>query len=126
MTFADKTRNIYEMKPKRCNQLLTDNITKNCKLGNEQSVQRLNQDLKNSSTELHINDRIESIAKRKIFISLKDHKQNFENNPKCRLSNPAKSELGKVSKAILDRVNTAILFRTGANQCRDSHSYRMV
>ncbi len=36
-----------------------------------------------------------------IFISLKDHKENFENNPKCRLINPAKSESGKLSKIIL-------------------------
>ena len=30
------------------------------------------------------------------FISLKDHKENFENNPKCRLLNPAKSDSGKL------------------------------
>ena len=44
--------------------------------------------------------------KRKAFISLKDHKENFENNSKCRLINPAKSDSGKISKLILDKVNT--------------------
>ena len=31
-------------------------------------------------------------------ISLKDHKENFQNNPAVRLINPAENELGKVSK----------------------------
>ncbi len=48
-------------------------------------------------------DRIEQMKKREAFISLKDHKENFENNPKCQLINPAKSESGKLSKIILDK-----------------------
>jgi hypothetical protein len=41
------------------------------------------------------------MKKREEFISLKDHKENFVNNPKCRLINPAKSgESGKLSKII--------------------------
>ena len=42
MTFADKTRNIYEMKPEKYNQLLTDNITKNYKLSNDLSLKEIN------------------------------------------------------------------------------------
>ena len=45
------------------------------------------------------------MKKREAFISLKDHKENFENNPKCRLINPAKSDSGKISKLILDKIN---------------------
>ena len=48
------------------------------------------------------------MSKAKAFISLKDHKPDFENHPKCRLINPAKSQLGKVSKAILDKINNII------------------
>ncbi len=33
------------------------------------------------------------MKKREAFISLKDHKENFENNLKCRLINPAKTNL---------------------------------
>jgi hypothetical protein len=46
------------------------------------------------------------MKKREAFISLKDRKENFENNLKCRLINPAKSESGKLSKVILDKVNS--------------------
>ena len=35
------------------------------------------------------------------FISLKDHKPNFLNNPKVQLPNLAKNELRRISKSIL-------------------------
>ena len=42
------------------------------------------------------------------FITLKDQKTNFLNNPKVRLLNPTKNELGRISKSILDRINTSL------------------
>jgi hypothetical protein len=42
------------------------------------------------------------MARRNAFITLKDHKENLDSNPKCCLINPLKSELGMVSKIILD------------------------
>jgi hypothetical protein len=53
---------------------------------------------------------------------LKDHKENFESNPKFRLINPAKSELGKVSKIILDDINARINSTIKVNQWQNSHS----
>ena len=43
------------------------------------------------------------------FFILKDHKENFLNNPTFRLINPAKSEIGSVSKVILDKINTSLI-----------------
>ena len=56
------------------------------------------------------------------FITFKDHKENFQNNPKFRLINPAKSELGKISKTILDNINSQIRNNTGLNQWKNSLS----
>ena len=42
------------------------------------------------------------------FITLKDHKPNFLNNPKVRLLHPAKNKLGRISKSILDKLNTSL------------------
>ena len=120
MAFADKTRNIYEMKPDRYSQLLTKNVTKSHKLGKDQQFADINSELKEIASNLHIEDRIEPMAKAPAFISLKDHKENFENQPKCPLINPANSELGKVSKAILDGINTDTRARTEVNQWRNS------
>ena len=50
------------------------------------------------------------------FISLKDHKENFQNNLTVRLINPAKNELGKISKVILDRINKNIRENLQLNQ----------
>ena len=38
------------------------------------------------------------------YITLKDHKTHFNNDPKCRLINPTKNEISKVSKQILSKV----------------------
>ena len=39
------------------------------------------------------------------FITIKDHKENFDNHPTVRLINPAKNELGRISKLILGKIN---------------------
>ena len=65
--------------------------------------------------------------KREAFISLKDHKENFQNNPKCRLINPAKSDSGKISKPILDKLSTKLrsIFERKAME-KHAKRYRMV
>ena len=62
------------------------------------------------------------MKKREAFISLKDHKENFENNPKCRLINPAKSDTGKISKLILDEINTQLRTILNVNQWRNTQN----
>ena len=62
------------------------------------------------------------MKKREAFISLKDHKENFENKPKCRLINPAKSNSGKISKLILDKVNTHLRTILNVNQWRNTQN----
>ena len=57
------------------------------------------------------------------FVTLKDHKENFENAPKCRLINPAKSTIGRVSKLeILERVNNELRRSTNVQQWRNTQS----
>ena len=55
-------------------------------------------------------------GKNNCFVTLKDHKANFLNNPKTRLLNPAKNELGRISKAILDKINLNLRNATKVNQ----------
>ena len=54
------------------------------------------------------------------YITLKDHKENFESRPKCRLINPSKSEIGKISKKILEKINLEIRSKTKLIQWTDS------
>ena len=50
------------------------------------------------------------------YITLKDHKEDFLTNTKCRLINPAKSEIGKVSKEIIANINSAVKKASNVNQ----------
>ena len=51
---------------------------------------------------------MELYAGRPAFISLKDHKDNFKHNTKCRLVNPSKGEMGVVSKTFLEEINNKL------------------
>ena len=99
---ANKTNNFYRMQPADYNTLLQKNITKAYKKANSDCFTTTEAEAKAIATELKLDDRISISAKREAFVTLKDHKPNFNNNPACQLINPAKSEIGKVSKQILD------------------------
>ncbi len=79
--FADKTKKIYETSLDTYNKLMHDNITKTYKHGSESTISQIDDELKHISNNLGIGDRIEQMKKREAFISLKNHKENFENYP---------------------------------------------
>ena len=47
---------------------------------------------------------MDSNSESNCFITLKDHKENFQNNPSVQLINPDKNEIGKLSKFIIQAV----------------------
>ena len=119
---ADKTTNFYKLSPEQYDKLLQKNITKSYKKANDTTAQVIEAENKKIATNLNIDDRVEITANKDAFITLKDHKDNFDNNPACRLINPTKSEIGKISKKILDRVNNKIITATGINQWKSTSS----
>ena len=44
-------------------------------------------------------------GKNECFITLKNQKLNFKNNPKVRLINPAENEIGRIRKNTLNKIN---------------------
>ena len=119
---ADKTRNMYEMDKATYDKLLQENITKSYKKTTNETVNNINKEAKKIATELGIQDRTTSFPMNQSFVTLKDHKENFENAPKCRLINPAKSTIGRVSKEILERVNNELRRSTNVQQWRNTQS----
>ena len=89
---ADKTSNFYRMKPENYEELLHNNITKTYKKIDDSLATSIEKKSKNIAENLGLDDRIETTGKKEPFITLKDHKPNFDTNPKCRLINPAKTE----------------------------------
>ena len=95
---ADKTNNLYKLSKDNYNQLLTDNITKSYKKTNTAAINNTNKEAKRIAERLHLDDRVEKFNQREAFVTLKDHKENFLNNPKSRLLNPSKFEICIISK----------------------------
>ena len=116
---ADKTSDFYKLDKTQHDKLLRDSITTTYKKASTDAANIIDSQAKSIDQELNIDNRTEQIAKQQVFITLKDHKDNFANHPICRLINPAKSELGKVSKQILDNINSKIRKMRKLNQWKN-------
>ena len=117
---ADKTRNFYKVSKDQYDELITTSVTKAYKKAPKNSFDNVNAEASTIASDLDLDDRIDVMAKRNAFLTLKDHKANFDNDPTCRLLNPAKSELGLISKAILDKITSAVKQSTKANQWKST------
>ena len=117
---ADKTGKKYEMEPSDYKKLLHNNITQDYKLDTENKLADINKGIQKYASALEIEDRMECHSESNVFITIKDHKQEFPNSIKCRVINPACNNLGKVSKRILDMVNNKCRDASGVNQWRST------
>ena len=86
--FADKTRNMYETSAENYNKILKENVTKSYKVSTNDVLEDINSDLSEIANDLTISDRIETMAPKNAFVTVKDHKENFKTNPKFRPINP--------------------------------------
>ena len=105
ITFADKTTNVYPLTREEYDKILNDSITATCKKASNNIKKKINATGKQVLHNNKVLKRMQGNGENNCFISLKDHKENFQNNPTVRLINPAKNELGKISKVILDSIN---------------------
>ena len=108
------------MPAKTHEKLLRDNVTKSYEKAPENLESAINLEGKNIAKSFGIDDRADCITKVPAFVTLKDHKDNFQQKQPCRLLNPCKSELGAISKTILDRINTDIRSKIQVNQWKNS------
>ena len=117
---ADKTTNIYKVSKDDYNKLLTENITKDYKRTSDQTVHACNKEASKIAQTLKLDRRMESHSEKNAYITLKDHKPDFRDRPKCRLINPAKSQMGRVSKQLLEKLNMQIREKAGLQQWRST------
>ena len=115
-----KPTNFYRLDTPSYNKLLDTAITKAYKKATSNTTTKIISEEKKIAEKLGLDDRIDSLATKDSFITLKDHKPNFHNNPTCRLINPSKSEIGIISKKILQRINSQILKYTNLNQWKNT------
>ena len=119
---ADKTTNIYKLSPDSYKKLLHENVTSKYKKASAEVKATIDREAKSIASRLKLDERIECMAESPAFVSLKDHKDNFENNPKCRLLNPSKTEIGMVARKHLQAVNESIRSETGLLQWRNTQT----
>ena len=114
--FGDKTSNIYQVSREKYNDLLLNNITKDYRQVNTDKIKEVNREAKDITEKLEIADRVEVFSDALAFLSIKDHKPNYETDTKCRLINPAKSQIGIISREILQKHNKQIRENLKLNQ----------
>ena len=95
--------------------LLQDNIMQTYKRASPGAKRKIDKESKQFAKHLGIDDRMECYSDQHAFITLKDHKDNIKNNPKCRLINPSKSEVGRISKAYLNNIISTFAGSFGSN-----------
>ena len=118
---SDKTGNIYQMDPADYKKLLHENITKDYALDSEDTLKSINTEAANLVARAQITGRIPKYSTSPAFLTIKDHKEGFPNNVKCRLVNPAKSHIGKVAKKLLDTVISDIRSKSNLVQWKNAY-----
>ena len=120
VTFADKTTNLYRLTKAEYDHVINNAITSKYKKTSNNIKKQINIDGKKILRNREVLNRLDINSENNSFITLKDHKENVNNNPTVRLINPAKNELGHISKAILDTANKNIREAMGLNQWRNT------
>ena len=122
LTPADKTSNMYRLTKNEYNDLRTSAVTSKYKKASKNIKEKVDKAGLKYAKNAGVEDRMEVSGTNNCFITLKDHKNNFENNPTTRLINPAKNEIGRVSKVILDKINTSLRTKTKVNQWKSTNN----
>ena len=74
---ADKTSNLYLIKHESYSKYLTESITKEYKKTESSTLDKINVEAAKTARDFNLDDRIEAIAKKPAYLTLKDHKTDF-------------------------------------------------
>ncbi len=91
MTPADKTSNIYRLTKTEYDNLKLNAITSTYKKASGKIKERIEKGGKKFAKDKGVLERIGRNGNAECFVTLKDHKPNFENHPTTRLINPSKN-----------------------------------
>ena len=74
---ADKTQNFYEIIKEGYEKIIHENVTKKYKKANMSLPQRTNKRARKIAKTFDVADRVDTMAKQKCFLILKDHKEDY-------------------------------------------------
>ena len=104
----DKTSNKYLVGKDDYKKLLEKNVQQDYKKENTKNVENVTVEHQKVVKNLGLEQRVFETTKRTAFLTIKDHKEDFANNTKCRLINPTKPEIGRISIKILENVVSVV------------------
>ena len=119
---ADKTSNFYKLDQAQYEDLRLKDVQKSYKKEKMQTFDKINKEHIQIAQKLEIDDRLFKTSQQDCFVTLKDHKNNFRENPQVRTLNPAKPEIGRVSKRILDEKIKVIRNISKLNQWKNTQA----
>ena len=111
---------MYKLSKEKYNHLLQNSITKTYKKAEKHVNDKINEDGKKIAEKMNILNRMDINGTNDCFITLKDHKENFENNLPTRLINPAKNEVGRISKVIVQNLNDKLHVKLKMQQWKNT------
>ena len=79
-----------------CNKLMNQSSSKTYTKPDKSSLNRINKEAKEIAKDLKLRELIGQHSQSQSFITLKDHKDNFQNYLKCKLTNSLKKEIGVI------------------------------
>ena len=86
--------------PDKYKNLINKEIHKSYKKEDVKNVGKVSLEHMHTAAELELDDRIFNTTPREAFVTLKDHKPDFQIRPS--VINPTKPEIGKIAMKILD------------------------
>lgn len=89
---ADKPTNFYRLGTSSNNKLLESNVTKTYKKAAGNTLDNIISEEKKVAEALRQDDRIEALAEKDCFVTLKDHKPNFNRNRDYKQANPPENQ----------------------------------
>ena len=117
---ADKTSNLYKLTKVEYTNLKRNAITSTYKKASGKIKEKIEKSGKKFAKDKGVLEKIGRNGETECFITLKDHKPNFENHPTTRLINPSKNEIGRISKVVLDNINVRLREALGVNQWKST------
>ena len=122
LTPADNTSNMYRLNKNDYQNLLKNAVTTTYKKGNKTIGSKVNKEGMRFAKQADLLNKIQINCTGNFLITLKDHKENFTNNPTTRLINPSKNEIGRISKHLLDQINTELVSKLSVNDWKNTIS----
>ena len=98
VTFADKTTNLYRLKKAEYDHMINNAINSKYKKTKNNKKKQINNGGKKILRNREVLNRLEINGKNNTFITLKDYKENFNNNPTVTLINRQKTNWGILAR----------------------------